>query len=83
MRLTVALLALVLLGAVPAFASGAAKKAETEPVAQGPRIPSVSMPTLVAPVNINGELQRYADDHFDTEERLSERYCQTISDERQ
>ena len=61
MRLTVALLALVLLGAAPALASGgASKKAEVEPVEQGPRIPSVSMPTLVAPVNINGELQRYA-----------------------
>lgn len=63
MRLTAALLALVLLGAAPALASGGGghgKKAEAEPVEQGPRIPSVSMPTLVAPVNINGELLRYA-----------------------
>ena len=50
-----------MLGAVPAaLAGGGAKKAEAEPTEAGPRVPSVSMPTLVAPVNINGELRRYA-----------------------
>ena len=62
-RLVAALLAVLLLSAVPAFASGGGghgKKPAAEPVEQGPRIPSVSMPTLVSPVNIEGQLVRYA-----------------------
>ena len=64
MRLISALLLSCVLGAAPVLASGGghgAKKPKEESAEIGvPRAPSVSMPKLVAPVIIDGELHRYA-----------------------
>lgn len=64
MRLISALLLSCLLGATPVLASGGGhgeKKSKEESAEIGaPRAPSVSMPKLVAPVIIDGELHRYA-----------------------
>lgn len=60
MRLTATLILLVCLCAAPAWAGGhGAKKAEAEGAFAGPRIPTISMPTLVAPMIVDGALHHY------------------------
>ena len=65
MRLAVALMLLMCLfaGLASASSSHAPKKPEAEREKgsgfAGPRIPTISMPALVAPVVVNGELEHY------------------------
>lgn len=59
----VALIAM-LFAAAPAFASGSSSHGEKSSGAEGtafatPRVPTVQMPTLVAPVGVDGELDHY------------------------
>jgi hypothetical protein len=59
-RLTATLVLLALLCGAPAWAGGhGAKKAEAEGAFAGPRIPTILMPTLVAPMIIDGALHHY------------------------
>lgn len=64
MRLTAAFaLIAILCAGTPAFASGGGssheKKSEEGSAFATPRVPTISMPTLVAPVGVNGDLDHY------------------------
>jgi hypothetical protein len=59
-RLTATLVLLVCLCGAPVWAGGhGAKKAQAEGAFAGPRIPTISMPTLVAPMIVDGALHNY------------------------
>lgn len=63
MRLFAAFALIAVLFATPALASGGGGEKKTEggdgTSFATPRVPSISMPTLVAPVGINGDLDHY------------------------